>query len=222
MIHRFIHDILTNGVEVLQADPSILDELFIGNYELVSNEADTIKEYFIAHGFNVYNGYPRKDEKFPAISIVLAEEGEVEHLVGDSAGLITDPTDPEYRAEILASIWGHKYRMLIMTEHPDVTSYYYEIAKFIMLEGLDVLVDDGCWEFQFDGSELAPDPRYMPEFLFARQLIFSCQREFQRIDSASKQFRSASVGGIHVDSSGSPSDVGGVNTRVTTYDPNEE
>lgn len=217
MIHRYIHTILTEGIAALETDPKIIDELFQDNYELVSDEASTIKQYFIAKSCNVYNGYPRTNTDYPSVNIILGEENETEHVIGDSGGDITDEDDPNYLAEILTAIWGHTYRLLVVTEHPDVTAYYYEIVKFIMLEGFDSLVDDGCFEFELSGNELAPDPRYIPEHLFARQLVFSCQREFQRMGRARQLYRAASVSGIHVDSSGSPSDVGDVQTNVTVY-----
>jgi hypothetical protein len=221
MIHRYIYDILTSGVTTILANPDILDVLFEENFELVSDESDAIKKYFTDNGCNIYNGYPRKTTEFPSVNILLGEENEIEHFIGDSAGLIEDENNSDYRAELYSSIWDHAYRLLIMTEHPDVTAYYYEIIKFIMLEGLNTLVDDGCFEFGFSGNELAPDPRYLPDHLFARQIVFRCQREFMRIDKASKLFRIGTtpdkVSGIHVDSSGSPSDVGNVKTNVTTY-----
>lgn len=217
MIHRYLYDILTNGIQAITDNPLILDELFQDNYVLVSDEAASIKEYFIAKGLNIYNGYPRQDSVFPAVNIILGEEGEEEEVIGDSGGIITDETDPNYRSDIFTVIWGHTYRLLISTEHPDVTAYYYEIIKFVMLEGIHILIDDGCLNFQLSGNELAPDPRYLPEHLFARQLVFKCQREFQRIDKVSKMYRAVSISGIHVDKEGSLRDVGDVKTNVEPY-----
>ena len=217
MIHRYLHDILTEGIAAILASPLILDELFQDNYELVSTEAAAIKTYFTTNGFNVHNGYPRTDTKYPSINIILGDEAEVESVLADTGGDITDENDPNYKAEILTAIWSHTYRLLVMTDHPDVTAYYYEIAKFILLEGFHDLIDDGMFEFELSGNELAPDPRYIPEHLFARQLIFSCQREFQRIGRARQRLRGGSISGLHVDSSGSKEDVGDVKTNVTTY-----
>lgn len=217
MLNRYIHDILTTAIEAITADPTVLDDIFQGNYELVSEESEAIKTYFEEHGFNVYNGYPRKNTEFPAVNIIMSEEAEVEHVMGDTAGLITDETDPNYGKELITSFWDYAYRLMIITEHPDITSYYYEIVKYIMVDGQDTLVDDGCFEMHMSGNELAPDPRYLPEHLFARQLIFKCRREFQFIERNSDMGVGRTVAGIHVDSSGSPSDVGSVETNVTPY-----
>lgn len=217
MIHRYLFDILTSGIAAIKADPSTIDELFQENYVLVSEEADAIKQYFLSHDFKVYNGYPRTTSEFPSIHIILADEAEVESVLGDSGGIIKDETDPNYQAEIITDIWEHKYRLMIVSEHPDVTAYYYEIIKFIMLEGFDYLTEDGCFEFKLSGMELAPDPKYLPEYLFVRQMVFECQREFQRINKRAKWERIRSVSGIHVDKAGSLSEVGDVKTNVKPY-----
>ena len=100
--------------------------------------------------------------------------------------------------------------------------YYYEIVKLIILGGLPVLIDDGCFEFELSGGDLSPDPKYLPEHLFGRQITFSCQREFQIIDRDSRLLKAFRIGGIYVDSSGSPSDVGEVKTNITTYGVGED
>ena len=73
------------------------------------------------------------------------------------------------------------------------------------------------FEIKISGGDMAPDPRYMPEHLFVRQIKFGCNREFLRTDLATLRQKAFTVSGIHVDSSGSPSDVGDVKTLITTY-----
>ena len=221
MIHRYLHEILTVGFQFVRDNPSVLDELFQENYVLESDESDSIKTYFLAHGCNVVNGYPRDNTKFPAIAITLGAEMETQHFLGDSGGIVDDDTSPDFGKEILASIWDHSYNMLVITEHPDVTAYYYEIAKFVILDSLDILTNDGQFEFQISGKELAPDGNHIPEELFIRELIFRCEREFQRISrNIIKVARS--VSGIHLDDGAQPSEVGYVKTNVTTFQPNDD
>jgi len=222
MINRYIHGILTVGITNILEDTTFLDELFKDNYVIDESEAEAIKTYFLENGCRVKNGYPRKDTVWPAIHIVLGMETESDHFLSDSAGKITDDEDPNYGKELLAAIWEHGYRLIICTEHPDITVAYYEIAKFIMLQGLDVLLGDGCFEFHFSGKDMAPDERYIPAHLFVRELIFQCNREFQHIKRDTDLFNIRKVEGIHVDSSGSPSDVGNVKTNVTTYQEDTE
>lgn len=218
MIHRYINDILKNKIAEILDNPIALDDLFKRNYELVSEEQAAIKEYFANNGLDVLNGYPRKEPKAPTVYIILGDESESEHVVGDDGGFIgDDENDQDYGKEINTSFWDHAYRLLIITEHPDVTAYYYEIVKYIMADGQDLLSEDGCFEFHMSGNDLAPDGRYIPEHLFVRQLIFKCRREFQLIVRDGPTRAGLSVEGLHVDSSGSPSDVGNVDTNVSVY-----
>jgi len=217
MIHRLLHSILTSGIQIIHNDITLLDDLFDRNFVLQDAEVSAIKEYYLAHTPEVINGYARKDSDFPLIAIVLANEGESESFLGDDAGQVMDEDDPYLHSDISSTIWTHTYNFLIYTDHPDITVYYYEIAKLIILGGLPVLVDDGCFEFSLSGGDLAPDPKYMPEHLFGRQLTFTCQREMQIIDRDTRLSKAFRIGGIYVDSSGSSSDVGEVRTNVTTY-----
>lgn len=217
MLHRLLHDVLTAGIATITADIAILEELFRDHYEIEATETAAFRTYFEANGFNVINGYARRDTVFPAVSIVLASEGESQSIMGDDAGPVYDVGDPNIDEDILAAFWEHTYHLYVCTDHPDMTAGYYELVKTILLAGLDTFDNDGCFQYHFNGADLAPDPRYMPEHLFVRQFTFKCAREFQRIDHGSKAFKAFAVSGIHVDSSGSPSEVGDVKTLVTPY-----
>ena len=217
MIHRYLHSILTTGVTNITDDPTLLDDLFEANYGLEATEVDAVKEYWAEKPLNVVNGFARRDSDFPLIAITLASEQETQHFLGDSAGQEEDPEDEFYQYDIESAIWGHVYRLLIYTDHPDVTAWYYEIVKTILLSGLNILTGEGCFEYRMNGAELAPDPRYIPEHLYGRVLTFSCEREFQRVDRRSRIMKGFAVEGIHIDRSGSPNDVGGVKTLVVPY-----
>jgi hypothetical protein len=218
MIHRYISELIKGSIEAITQDPVLLDDLFAGNYELVTSEADAIKAYFAREGLNVVTGYPRNTTEFPAVCIILGEESQDEEVIGDTGGFIDDEDDENLGKEIYTSFWNHSYRLLIITEHPDVTSYYYEIVKYILAYGQKSLEKDGCLNFHMSGNDLAPDPRYLPDHLFARQLTFRCEREFQLIIRDSDlRYGGLRVSGIHVDKGGSKNDVGSVNTGVKPY-----
>lgn len=217
MIHRLLHDILTDGIAAITADITLLEDLFADHYEIEATETAAIREYFETNGFNVINGYARSDSVFPLVSIVLASEGESTTVIGDDGGQVLDEEDPYYTADIEAAFWDHVFHLYIYTGNPDITAAYYELAKVILLAGLATFTDDGCFGYKMSGMDLAPDPKYVPEHLFVRQLVFSCQREFQRIDKDSRLSKAFAVAGIHIDESGSPRDVGGVKTLVTPY-----
>lgn len=223
MIQRYLIDLLQEGFDAIAAEPLILDDIFRDNYGLELEEVAAIKEFFAAHPVTLVNGYSRHDNKYPAIAITLGNEGESEIPLASDGGSIDDPEDPDYRCDVDSVIWEHTYFLTVITEHPDITAYYYEIAKTILLAGMGTLVEKGLASIRVTGQELMLDPTYMPEHLFLRRISFYCERELMRTNRASKLHKAFKVGGIAVDKSGSPSDVGEVNTNVFPYyDDGEE
>lgn len=222
MIQRFLYTSLKTGLSLINEQPELMDDLFADLYSLSTTEVDGIKKFFREKPPGVVHSYARVDTPIPVYSIVLADEQEAETVLGDDAGMITDPDDPDFGADEYSSIWSHKYLVLCYSEHPDVTQYMYEVAKSIFIAALGPLSAEGLFETHLSGGDLAPDPRYIPEHLFVRQLVFSCQREFQRTDHQSKFGKAFKVAGIHVDKNGSPSDVGGVKTLMYAYGTGED
>jgi hypothetical protein len=217
MIQRYLIDLLKDGFDAITADPLLLDDIFLENYGLAKAEVDTIKLYYAAHPVMLVNGYSRQDNKYPAIAITLGNEGESQTMLGDDAGMVDDEGGLLDHCDINSAIWEHTYLLTVISEHPDVTAYYYEMAKTILLAGLEVLIEKGLASIKMQGQELLLDPTYMPEHLFMRQIIFTCERELQQINRDSRLSKAFRIGGIAVDNSGSPSDVGGVKTNVSIY-----
>lgn len=215
MIQRFLYDTLKAGIEEILKEMSILDDIFRVNYCLERDEVESIKTAFETNPPNVIHHYARSESEFPLYSIVLESENESEHYIGDDAGMIDEPDDPLFGADRIASIFTHDYSILTYTEHPDLTLYYYEIAKAILL--VAPLKSQGLFNTHISGMDLMPDPRYIPDHLFVRKMSFQADREFERIDKDSKLGKAFRVEGIHVDSSGSPNSVGGAKTLVTPY-----
>lgn len=217
MIHKIIHQVLTEKITDIQNNLSLLDDLFTNNFELTATELAAIKTYFTSKGFSVVNGYPKTDAKFPLVAIILQSEREVTNFLGESGGQIIDDTDPYYNADVLSSVWEHVYNLAIYTEHPDITAYYYELVKYILFANLAVFNDYGCHNYHFAGMDLAPDPNYLIENLFARQFIFTCHREFQEIDAASLASKAFQIAGVHLEPDDENAEVGDVKTLITTY-----
>ena len=217
MIHRFVHQILTTGIAAYKADPKLVDDLFDQLYDLEDTEIVAVKAYFLEHGLNVYSGYPRRDAKPPFVAIILAQENEAETFLGNYVSMVDDDGNTLFGADIEGSFWNHIFHLPVVSPHPDVTSYLYELVKTVLFAGLAYLDEQSCFQYSFSGADLAPDPKYIPENLFVRQLTFSCQRQFARIDRDSRLTKAFAISGVHIDSSGSPSDVGSVETHVTPY-----
>ncbi len=221
MIQRFLFMALVDGLLQLQEDPTILDQLFEELWELAPQEVEGIKTYFAANPMNVIHGYAPRDVKLPTYSIVMMDEHESNKFLNDDTRQVMDEESSDFGADVKGSVWNHTYHILTFTEHPDVASYYYEIAKSILFASLDFFADRDLFDIDISGGSLAPDPNYMPEHLFERRVVFRCERLFERVDRESKAGKAFQVGGIHIDKSGSPSDVGGVKTLITPIAPDE-
>jgi len=213
MIQRFIYTALVDGFQAFTDDPTLIDALFMEEWELSETESDSIKEHFAAHPPTIKHGYARMEDDFPIITIVLGGEGEAQTVLGDDLGMVLDEDDPDYQADIAGALWQHTYQIMVYTEHPDLTTYYYEMVKRIMIT--TPFINNGLFEIKLRGNDLMPDPAYIPAHLFVRQFTFDCQREFHTVDRNSRLSKAFAVRGIHVDKSGSPRDVGGVQTLVT-------
>lgn len=214
MIQRFIYTALQTGLKAIADTPSILDDLFGEHYGLSATELAAIKTFFKVTPPSVIHGYPNVSSKFPLFAITLSAEQETDHILGDDAGMELDTLDPDFGADISASLWSHSYQVTIYAEHPDVALYCYEVAKASFMAAHDYFISVGLLETSLAGMDLIPDPRYIPENLFVRQLSFSCKREFQYVNKK-KIGRAFKLAGLHIDSSGSPNDVGDVQTLIT-------
>jgi hypothetical protein len=80
-------------------------------------------------------------------------------------------------ADIFGSIFTYNYEIITYAKLPDVALYYYYLAKYFMIRERDYFIKNDLFDLNLGGADLAPDPRYMPAFLFGRTLRFSCQRE---------------------------------------------
>ena len=225
MIQRFLKKILEDGVNAIVADVNLIDDIF-KQYDMEQSEIEEIKTWWKLKTPTVKHQYGRADDEFPLFSIVLGNEEETDLWIGNDGVLVAtdgsgfiDTDDPDFGADLKSSIWQHTYQILCYSEHPDGTLYMYEIAKAIFISA--DLDDCGFHSAHFSGMDLAPDVRFIPENLFARILVIRGKREFERISRTAKLGKAFKVGGVHIDKSGSPSDVGDVKTLVTVEDEDE-
>lgn len=215
MIQRTLYRALTAGLEYFQNNPKAFTTLFGDNYGLSATEIEAIVQFFTSKPPKVIHGYARQDQTPPLYSIVLADERETDKVLGDEAGMISEEEDPDFGDDQYSVMWAHTYHILCIAEHPEAAQYIYEVAKSIILEAKPTFLPEGIYGIQVSGAELLPDPRFIPEFWFVRQLTLQCQREMLTVKQGTGAGKAWKVAGIHVDKSGSPSDVGGVKTLVT-------
>lgn len=219
MIQRILFDTLKQGVDAIVADPSLIDLIF-EDYDLSATEIDAIKTLWAAKTPTVKHQYAHTDDDLPIYSLILQNEQEAELFIGDDGGLIEVATDPLHGADVKVSNWDHTYQIWIYTEHPDHTIYNYEIAKAIFITANLGL--SGLFRLHYSGGDLPIDPRYIPAHMVVRHFTVKASAEFRRVDRDSRLGKAFRVEGIHLDKSGSASDVGDVKTLVTPYTAGEE
>jgi len=235
MIERFIYTALTDGLAELTAEPVRLERVFDFFMGLDDAEVAKIRTYYASDPPNVIHNFPRENSPFPLFAIVLKNESEPTKFLGDFAGQITDLDLDAYEgfeadgvdgSEVFGSIYQHSFNIMVYAKHPDVCIWYYHLAKYIMTRARAFFVECGLFDMELGGQDVAPDPRYIPAFLFARTLRFSCQRQFEVVGEPASEAegggRVRAVAGLHV-AGGSNTTVDGddavpgVKTLVTPY-----
>jgi len=227
VVERLIFAALIAGIKLLQSDLKKLEVFFIEHLCLTQAEATKARTYFTNNPPAVVHNYPRQDSTFPLYAVVLGNEKQMTKFLDDTAGFVSIEEAVLLQqmvaegTEIKSSIYEHQHHIVTYTEHPDVTIWYYEIAKYILTRELDTFKAQGLLDIGWSGQDMSPDSGYAPEWLFVRRLTMSSQREQQVYDE--RQPRIRSVDGIFVDDSvHTPSDLGGVRANVTTFDPSDE
>lgn len=251
MIERFIFLALQRGITAMQQDPELLKRYFLEQKKLQKEEVDAISLYFTNKPPSIIHNYARDDSPFPLYAIILSMETEDTRVLGDEGDMVgeipddvwaemqeageplplggLDPDNPDAGKDELVSIYKAQYVVLTMTEHPDVTRYYYELCKLFLTRARPFLkrcaFEGGAQllDTQFSGGDLQPDARYIPAHMFARQFTIETLRS-ERIVGPDVQ-RAFQVGGIHVDdTSGAGNftveDVTALVTPITTEDLN--
>ncbi len=212
MIQRFIFYVIEQAIAALIANPDLLDDLFVETLGLSQEECDAIKASFAAKPPTLAHGYARSDSEFPLISITLGGENGLTTYLGDDA--IDEDEGDDEGEEAKSKVWDHSFPIYCYAQHPDITTYLYEIVKQAMALNTEFFASKNLWDIGLAGADLAPDPRYAPEVLFMRVLTFRCNDEFKVVKKGSLIGKAFKVSGIHVDNSGSPRDVGDVKTNV--------
>jgi len=208
MIERLLFTALYDGIAELTANPTRLEQIFQTYHGLSATETASIRKVFEAKPPNVIHSYAREDSKFPLFAIVLNNEQETTKVLSDFGGFV-DPDaveamyaetgaaeDLEDRA-ITTTFFRHVYDILIYTNHPDVTIYYYELMKYFLMRARDFFREHRLYDLTLSGGDLTPDRQYLPAYLFTRRLAFSCGSELPVIgQKAADTFQS--IEGLHV------------------------
>ena len=186
-------------------------------------EAVKIRDFFQRLPPSVIHGYPREDSKFPLYAIVLGNESEID-LFLDNTGGVLDADEAERLGEedleggfIRTSGYEAEYMILVVTDSPDITLAYYQIAKDIFTRQRNDLIENGALAIRFAGNDLNPADVYMPAYLFIRKFTVTVRYEARLVEDPGP--RGTRVDGIYVDDG---STTAGVQTNVTVNTGQEE
>lgn len=190
MIERLIIKALRAGIADFQAEPQRIDAFCIDQLGLSSAEGDKVREIFLAKPPNVIHQYPRQDSKFPLYAVVLGSDRESLKALGDFGGFVGDRAGVG-SLELLgmnsvspdtmfsSSIFDYVHHVMVYSDHPDVTIYYYELAKHILIRERDFFKAAGILDMALRGQDLGPNEAYTPEYLFTRKLEMLSKQEYR-------------------------------------------
>jgi hypothetical protein len=191
MAERRIYEVIQDGLQVFKDNPAALERWALEMLELDAEEAAKLRLYF-AGGTNpddgetiearppiLVHGYPRVDGPFPCWAMTLGAETIEQDYLGKDAPFLDSDGEKFYNAETgevvdpKARRLTYRYEVLVITDHPDITVYYYHLLKLILMSNQTSLEAADVEDFAFTGADLTPDPRFLPPDVFARVLTIT-------------------------------------------------
>lgn len=186
------------------------------------DDGDTVE----ARPPTLIHGYARPGGPFPCWALTLGSERTAREYLGDDAVPLDEDgdrfLDPETGDVVDLKIRrvNYNFNILVISDHPDITVYYYQLLKNILLSQYRITPDNELDDLDLSGQDMAPDPRYLPSDVFARILTVTVDFDecwTEPIDGGFAQ----TVGAIAIDDTGenvtSGDDVGSVTAKVTPY-----
>lgn len=210
MIHRYLHQALTDGLKRFSQDPGLFNQLFVQLFGLAQTEVDAVRKRFLSKPPRIEHAYSPDAATMPCYAIVMGNEQQAQAVLGNTAGYFS--TAITQKQPVFSTVWRHNYTVLCYAQQPDFVEYMYEMAKASLYFQTDYFLQQGLMEVSLAGQELSMDER-APERMFNRALTFSCAREF-RFFSKDAPTQPYGVDGIFVDDGVQNGKVG-ITARVT-------
>jgi len=235
MVERIIFNVIKDGLAYYKGDDGQRFERFLLNeLRLTADEAARARIYFAggitedgdtfeARPPTLQHGYARTGGPFPCWALILGSEREsgtylednAEFL--DSAGMLTrDPETGEVLDTKIRRV-TYTYQIHVIADHPDITLYYYHLLKRIILAQHNEFTKNDLDPPLVSGADLAPDPRYLPNDIFIRQVILEIDGDecwTEHLDGYANK-----ISGIAIDDTGEgrTAGEGSVVAHVTPY-----
>lgn len=175
-VERLFVVALRNAVERFQAEPKRWRRIL---HFLEQDEIDLVARVFAARPPTIRAGYGTAQDPMPLVTVALMQERPDQEVLGDILEPETDYDEFEHgKAELLGAIYEQTIEITIYADHPDVALYLYHWARYGLQAHLDWFLRHGLIEPRFvSGSEVRPDPRFVPERLFCRTLTWTVRGE---------------------------------------------
>ena len=234
MIERLLYKIIKTGLDWYKEDDGQRFERFLINeLRLEAAEAASARIYFAggevdgesaeARPPTLQHGYARTGGPFPLWTIILGAERESQTYLGEDATALDSEgnyfVNPETGEIVESKIRRVTYLFNIqcMADNPDITLYYYHLLKYIILSSHDAFMDEDIYSPTVGGMDLMPDPRYLPNDIFARQVTIEIEGE--ECWTEANEGTAFELSGIAIDDTGGgeSAEPGSVAAKVTTY-----
>lgn len=192
IVERKIYTIIKEGIEWFKADPNRVYEFLVKRAELEPEEARKVQDYFSMDPDDpdhwggpptVMHGYPRYPGPLPCYCLVLMDDGIKNKFLGDDGGTIGDEeekwTDLDGE-DALPQVKYSSYRFEIgvyVYDNPDICVYYYHLLRFMLFDRAESFHELGISNVEFTGRDVAPDPKYLPENIWARVTSLTVETE---------------------------------------------
>jgi hypothetical protein len=177
MLERAYYTTIAQGFQDIRDRPQLLEHFFL-SMGLAREEVRSIRNWFISAEPSVNHAFPRHGaSKFPGVFIVLESEDERQKVLDDFGGLVSfdDAIAENYPelggAEIRTSFYEYRFNLFIVADNPDKCLYLFQLVRYILTAQHKELQKFGVLVSNITGSDLAPNPEYLPETFFIRRMI---------------------------------------------------
>tara|TARA_Y100000034_G_scaffold124562_1_gene172902 strand:- start:581 stop:1273 length:693 start_codon:yes stop_codon:yes gene_type:complete len=163
---RDIMALVKLGIAAISASAALLDDI-LG--DLTTAELAKAKTYWGTNPPTMVHGYARFNQPFPILALALTGDSNQQDYIGVGEEALLDGSD-DLEGFLFKRRMRATYTLFVYADHPDVCFWYYRIVRRILNVGVRYLIDKGFDDPAFDGADLAPDTRYMPDNVFVRKL----------------------------------------------------
>lgn len=230
MVERTLFTVINDQLDWYKAKPERFERFLMDRQGLSLAEATKARLYFEggttddgeeveARPPTLIHGYARPGGPFPCWAMTLGSERVATDYLGKDASFLDSDGehyfDPETGAVVDPKVRRMEYRfdILVITDHPDVTVWYYHLLKNIVMSQQDVLEGLDVEDLVFTGADMAPDPRFLPDTMYGRVFQVTVQGDESWEQAMA---RGTELSGIAVDSGdGTSGGTGAVDANVT-------